>query len=75
MFGAPTHDGAGWGDYGQMVELLEDVDDDTSRVLRHAGHKKAREFLTTQTDKVLRIAKALLANHRIADDELTGLLN
>ncbi|MFO1108247.1 MAG: hypothetical protein U1E61_03575 [Bradyrhizobium sp.] len=75
IFAAPTHAGAGWGDYGQMIELLGDIDDETSEILRMAGHRKAYKLLKIQTEKVRRIADALLASHRIAGDELIALFN
>ena len=30
LFDAPTHEGAGWGDYGKMIELLDGFDEKAS---------------------------------------------
>jgi ATP-dependent Zn protease len=74
LFDAPTHDGAGWGDYGKMVELLDGFDDEASSTFRNAGHQRAYELLLLHEDKVERVVEALIPNHKIEADKVRELL-
>ena len=73
-FSAPTHEGAGWGDYGDMVELLDDMGEDEGRKIRYEGHQRAHDILVQHADKVERLAQALLAKKRLGPDELRAAL-
>jgi hypothetical protein len=52
FFKAPTHDDAGLGDYGKMIELLS--------MLIDAGHQRAFELIRLHFEAVERVANALL---------------
>jgi ATP-dependent Zn protease len=75
LYAAPSHAGAGWGDYGKMIELLEDLEDDESRKVRYEGHQRANDLLVRHGDKVERLANALLAKKRLGRDELRNILD
>jgi ATP-dependent Zn protease len=74
LFEAPTHDLAGWGDYGKMVELLYGLDEAASSTLRDEGHKRAYELLKLHTDKVRRIVSVLMALGKIEHRAVIELL-
>lgn len=74
LFRAPTHPGAGWGDYGKMIELLDGFDDAASFALREAGHQKAYELLKLHADRVEEIASALIVHRKIEHDVVRDLL-
>jgi ATP-dependent Zn protease len=74
LFEAPTHEGAGWGDYGKMIELLEDLEDEESRQIRYDGHQRAHDLLVQHADKVERLANTLLEKRRLGQDELRNIL-
>jgi len=75
LYSAPTHEGAGWGDYGKMIELLEDLEDEESRKVRYEGHQRAYDLLVQHADKVERLAKELLAKRLLGPDELRNILD
>lgn len=74
VFDAPTHEGAGWGDYGKMVELLKDFDEDEQLGLMREGHARAFQLVTVNRDKIERLARTLFEKKRLAADEITSLL-
>ncbi|WP_316179171.1 MULTISPECIES: hypothetical protein [unclassified Bradyrhizobium] len=74
MFDAPTHEGAGWGDYGKMVELLEDLVDDEQSAMMHKGHARAFELVLQHRAKVERLAIAVFERKRLGAEELSRLL-
>ncbi|MGY3033883.1 hypothetical protein ACVIIV_003053 [Bradyrhizobium sp. USDA 4354] len=45
LFEAPTHEGAGWGDYAKMVELLEDFEEEEQVRMMHQGHARASDLV------------------------------
>ncbi|MGY2902550.1 hypothetical protein ACVWVY_001571 [Bradyrhizobium sp. URHC0002] len=74
LFKAPTHPGAGWGDYGMMIELLDGFEEAASIALRDAGHQRAYELLITHSDQVEKIARALIVHRKIEPDAVHDLL-
>jgi len=74
LFDAPTHEGAGWGDYGKMVELLGDFEEEEQVKLMHQGHGRASELVSTHRAMVERLATALLDKKRLEADEVAKLL-
>lgn len=74
IFDAPTHDLAGWGDYGRMVELLQDLEEDEQRRKLHQGHERARDLVSAHRVKIERIAIALIEKKRLGADEVSSLL-
>ncbi len=45
LYAAPTHEGAGWGDYGKMIELSKDLEDRESRRYDTRGTSAPTIFL------------------------------
>jgi len=74
LFGAPTHDLAGWGDYGKIFELLDGFDEEASSALTDDGHKRAYDLLRANMDRVQRIANALMVHGKLDHDAATELL-
>ncbi|WP_426611143.1 hypothetical protein [Bradyrhizobium sp. McL0616] len=74
LFDAPTHEGAGWGDYGKMIELLDDVDESEDVGLVHQGHERALALLRPHLDIIERIAKALIERKCLDTDEVRDIL-
>jgi ATP-dependent Zn protease len=74
LFKAPTHSLAAAADFGMMVELLDEQDDDTDVGLRLAGHEKARSLLKGHMDLVQHIATALVAQQTLTEEEVSKLL-
>ena len=74
IFEAPTHDDAGLGDYGKMFELLDDYEEEDRSRLIAAGHQRACELIRLHSQKVERLASALLATGKIEPDAVTALL-
>ena len=74
MFDAPTHEGAGWGDYGRMVELLTDLNEDEQVTMLHKGHQRAFDLIEANRAKVERLAMALFEKKRLGADEVVSLL-
>ncbi|BBZ94535.1 hypothetical protein ACMA5K_27125 [Bradyrhizobium diazoefficiens] len=74
LFEAPTHDIGGVGDYGQMWNLLEDVEEEDRRSLIDKGHARASELVSAHRETVERIAAALLQKKRLDADEVARLL-
>ena len=74
LFKAPTHDGAGWGDFGKMIELLKDKAEEESFLLRQAGHQRAHELLTQHLEIVHKVATAAIAARKLSADEVRLLL-
>jgi ATP-dependent Zn protease len=71
---APTHEGAGWGDYGNMVELLEHLEEEDQFTMVRQGHKRASELVSANRPKVERLAIALIQKKRLGADEVAKLL-
>ncbi|MCG2642441.1 MULTISPECIES: hypothetical protein [Bradyrhizobium] len=74
LFDAPTHEGAGWGDYGKMVELLGDLEEDEQVRMMHQGHGRASELVSAHRALVERLAAALIEKKRLDADEVARLL-
>ncbi|OKO83746.1 hypothetical protein [Bradyrhizobium sp. NAS96.2] len=74
IFDAPTHEGAGWGDYGKMVELLEDLEDAEQTKMVHQGHARAFELVSAHRVKVERLAMALMEKKHLGAVEVAALL-
>lgn len=74
LFDAPTHEGAGWGDYGKMVELMRDLDEQEQLRMMHQGHGRASDLLSAHCAKVERLALALFDIKRLDADEIARLL-
>ena len=58
-----------------MIELLDDLEDDESRKVRYEGHQRANDLLVRHSDRVERLANALLAKKRLGRDELRNILD
>ena len=69
LFDAPTHEGAGWGDYGKMVELLGDLEEQEQLRMVRRGHGRASALLSAHSAKVERLALALFDKKRLGADE------
>jgi ATP-dependent Zn protease len=70
MFNAPaSHQYADSGDHGKVIELLYDIAEAESDVLRGKGHQRAWDLLNDHADSVEDIAAQLLAQRKI---DLTG---
>lgn len=70
MFDAPpSHELADFGDHGQVVTLLSDIDEAEGDALRGRGHQRAWDLLKLHAKSVEDIAAQLLAHHKI---DLTG---
>ncbi|MBR1169148.1 hypothetical protein [Bradyrhizobium liaoningense] len=74
LFDAPTHRGAGWGDYGMMVKLLEGLEEDEQLKMMHQGHKRAFDLVSVHRAKVERLALALIEKKRLGANEVASLL-
>lgn len=74
LFEAPTHEGAGWGDYGKMVELLGDLEEEDQLRMMHQGHARASDLVSMHRAMVERLATALLDKKRLEADEVAKLL-
>jgi ATP-dependent Zn protease len=74
IFEAPAHELAGWGDFGKMMELLDEKDEEEGLRLRMAGYQRAHDLLLAHDAKVHRVAEALLSNFRIDAEEAARLL-
>jgi hypothetical protein len=74
LFDAPTHEGAGWGDYGMMVELLENLEEDEQLRMMHQGHERAFDLVSLHRAKVERLAMALIEKKRLEVDDIASLL-
>jgi hypothetical protein len=74
LFEAATHEYAGWGDFGKVYELLEDLDEEAGLALRGAGYKRARELLILHKEKVVHLATALMKQGEIDADGVAILL-
>jgi ATP-dependent Zn protease len=74
LFDAPTHEGAGWGDYGQMVELLKDLSGDEQLAMLHNGHQRAFDLVAMNRAKIERIATALIEKKCLGTSEIESLL-
>jgi ATP-dependent Zn protease len=70
MFHAPaSHEYANSGDHGKVIELLYDIAEAESDVLRDKGHQRAWDLLGVHASSVEDIAAQLLAQRKI---DLTG---
>jgi ATP-dependent Zn protease len=65
VFEAPIHEKVGWGDFGKIVELLDDVSEDESLKTRTAARQRAREIILANRAKVASLAQRLLADERV----------
>lgn len=74
IFNAPTHEGAGWGDYGKMVELLGELDEQEQLRMMHQGHSRASDLVSAHRAKVERLALMLFDKKRLGADEIAMLL-
>ncbi|MGC2778067.1 MAG: hypothetical protein WA418_20765 [Bradyrhizobium sp.] len=74
LFDAPTHEGAGWGDYGMMVELLDNLEEEEQMKMVHQGHERAFELIYTHRATVERLAMALIQNNLLEAEEVAKLL-
>lgn len=74
LFDAPTHEGAGWGDYGKMVELLGHLEEEVQVRMMHQGHGRASELVSAHSAMVERLATALIEKKRLYADEVASLL-
>jgi hypothetical protein len=74
LFNAPTHEGAGWGDYGKMVELLGELDEEEQLRMMHQGHSRASDLVSTHRAKVEQLALTLFDKKRLGADEIARLL-
>jgi ATP-dependent Zn protease len=70
LFVAPTHNGAGWGDFAQMIKLVKDLSDEESSRARYDGYQRARGLLIRHAAKVELVAKLLLTKKRMLSSEL-----
>lgn len=74
-FDAPTHEGAGWGDYGKMVELMaDDLEEEDQLKMMHQGHARASGLISLHRSKVEQVAMALIEKKRLGEDEVASLL-
>ena len=74
LFDAPTHDGAGWGDYGKMVVLLANREEKRQIEWMHRGHKRAFDLISLHRGKIDRLAKTVIEKKRVEADESAALL-
>ncbi|WP_375304111.1 hypothetical protein WI560_16910 [Bradyrhizobium sp. A11] len=74
LFDAPTHHGAGWGDYGKMVELLEDREEDKQLEMMHRGRERAFDLISLHRAKVDRLAMAVIEKKCVGKDDIAALL-
>lgn len=74
LFEAPTHRGAGWGDYGDMISLLDDLEEPERRRLIDEAHQRAHDILVAQSDLVGRVASALVEKKLLGESELRAIL-
>ena len=66
LFGTHSHDLANAGDYGKIVELIENgITEQESKALRDAGAARARYLLVSHKEQVSRLAAAVIKAGRI----------
>jgi ATP-dependent Zn protease len=75
IFEAPTHEHAGLGDFGKIIDLLDDVSEDESRLIRIAARAQAREIILANRAKVARVANHLMTNERIDGTTFLALID
>lgn len=73
-FDTPTHEGAGWGDYGKMMELMADDLEEDQLKMMHRAHARASGLISLHRSKVEQVAIALIERKRLDEDEVASLL-
>jgi hypothetical protein len=75
MFGCEaTHLHAGWGDFGNIIEILDGLPEEEADAIRFKGYDRAVQLLDCGRSLVERIAEPLAARGRLEQDEVRGLL-
>ncbi|MFK4486906.1 hypothetical protein [Bradyrhizobium sp. USDA 336] len=74
LFDALTHEGAGWGDYGKMVELLGHLEEEEQLRMMHRGHGRASDLVSTHRAKIERLALTLFDKKRLGAEEIARIL-
>ena len=75
VFGALTHRFAGAKDEAEIIDLTEDLDEDTRLARRNDGYQRAHELIKAHAAKVDLIAGSLLAKGSLNQTEVCGLLD
>jgi ATP-dependent Zn protease len=66
LFDCPTHELAGAGDFGKVIEMIEDgISEAESRRLRDAGYQRAHSLLNAHKEEVRALAALLVRDSKI----------
>jgi ATP-dependent Zn protease len=74
VFDCPTHEGAGYGDHGKVVELLDGIPEPRAYQMREAGYARAHALILTHKAKLLRLAERLVHDGKVTADEFAMLI-
>jgi len=74
VFSAPTHRYAGATDEAKIIDMMEDLDEESRSARRNDGYQRAHELIKAHAAKVEHIAKNLLAKGSLNQAEVRGLL-
>jgi hypothetical protein len=74
VFNAPTHQYAGTMDEARIIELTENLDEESRLARRDEGYQRAHNLIKAHTTKVEHIAENLLAKGSLNQAEVRGLL-
>jgi hypothetical protein len=74
VFDAPTHPYAGVMDEARIIELTEDLDEESRLAQRDDGYRRAHNLIKAHAAKVDQLAKNLLAKGSLTQTEVCSLL-
>jgi hypothetical protein len=74
VFDAATHPYAGVMDEARIIELTEDLDEESRLAQRDDGYRRAHNLIKAHTAKVDQLAKNLLAKRSLTQTEVCSLL-
>jgi hypothetical protein len=75
VFECATHELAGHGDLGKVVELLEGIPEPRAYPMREAGYARARALILMHKAKLLRVAERLVEDGKVTPDEFAMIVN
>jgi hypothetical protein len=75
VFDCPTHEGAGAGDQGKVVELLDGIPEPRAYQMREAGYQRARTLILMHKVKLLRVAERRVQDGKVTPNEFAMIVN
>ena len=74
IFDCPTHELAGQGDLGKVVELLDGTPEPHAHQMREAGYARAHALITMHRAQLQRLADRLVKDRKVTADGFAAFI-